>query len=756
LPGLQRENAWLIVTSVETPLDGSQSESGTGPEALEAKIDLRAYWRVIRKRWPFVALSTILGVAGAFVYTYRQAKIYEALCQIVIESNAPQVLQVKDAIELGTGSVYASKDFYETQFRIIQSTAVAQRVAEKLGLAHDPDYARLAAPGPGGDTFGLARALVNQVSVKPVKDSRIAQITVRDHKPERAALLANTFADTYMDFNLDYKLEGSRAANAWLSEQEVELRKKLEDSELALFEFKKTRGLLDLNLDEKQNMSEQVLRTLNGKLADLRVKRLELESTRAQVEAARDLSDKESVPAVDGMEGMKLMRGTFLTLAKDRADLAGKYGPEHPRIKIIDAQMEAVTKAYQHEIDTNLKTFENSYQALVSTEKSLMSMMEKEKEKAIALSKLGVEYKPFERTAEENAKVYELIARRQKEIDLTGLLRSNNVRVLERAIVPRIPASPKPMQNLFIALACGLGLGIVLAFAIETLDNTLKTQIDVETFLGVPVLGLIPIIGQGKTKVDLKEKDRNENEQIRDRDLGIFREPRSLAAECCRSIRTNIMFMSPDHPVRAMVITSPSPQEGKTTTAINLAIAMAEAGGRVLLIDTDMRRPRLHRSFGVPNQVGVSTLILGNSKMEEAIKRTDIPNLDVLPCGPVPPNPSELLHTKRFAQILEECKTRYDRVILDSPPTSAVTDPAVLGNLADGVILIVKGGNTTREAAAYARRQLIAAKCRLLGVIVNEIDFSNPGYGYHYYYYRKYSRYGYTYGAGPTTENPTA
>ncbi len=449
------------------------------------------------------------------------------------------------------------------------------------------------------------------------------------------------------------------------------------------------------------------------------------------------------------------MRETFLDLAEKKADLSGKYGPEHPRIKIIEAQMESLTKAYKHELDTTLKTFENSYQSLVQTEQSLLSMMEKEKTKAIELSKLGVEYRPYERTAEENAKVYELIAKRQKEIDLTGLLRSNNVRILERAVAPGGPVSPRPMQNLLLALACGLGLGIGLAFAIEILDNTLKTQIDVETFLGVPVLGLIPIIGQGKLDPKGRDKDGKTEQNVRDRDLGIFREPRSMAAECCRSIRTNILFMSPDHPIRTMVITSPSPQEGKTTTAVNLAVAMAEAGGRVLLIDTDMRRPRLHRSFNVPNQVGVSTLILGNSRIEDAIKHTEIPNLDVLPCGPIPPNPSELLHTKRFAQVLEDCKTRYEHIILDSPPTSAVTDPAVLGNLADGVILIIKGASTTRDAAAHARRQLMSAKCRVLGVIVNEIDFSNPGYGYHYYYYRKYSRYGYTYGTAPP-EEPTA
>ena len=741
---------------MESSNDGSGTEPAGGPEALEAKIDLRAYWRVIRKRWPFVALSTILGVAGAFVYTYRQPRIYEANCQIIIETIAPQILQVKDAIEMGTGTGFGTKEFFETQYRIIQSTQVAQRVADKLGLSHDPDYANLAPKGPGGDGLSLGRALSRQVSVKPVKDTRVSQIIIRDGKPERAAVLANAFAETYIESNLDYKLEGSRAANAWLSEQEVELRKKLEDSELALFRFKKDRGLLDIDLGQKQNMSEQILRTLNEKLADLRMKRIELESTRKLVETANDESAKESVPMIQLSESLTHLRENFLEFARNQADLAGKYGPEHPRIKIIEAQMEAVRKAYRHEIDTNLRTFENSYQAVVATEKSLMSMMEKEKLNAIELSKLGVAYKPFERTAEENAKVYELIAKRQKEIDLTGLLRSNNVRVLERAVVPGSPASPKPMQNLLIALMCGLGLGIGLAFAIELLDNTIKTQVDVETLLGVPVLGLIPIIGQGKLDAKGKDREGKGDEQVRDRDLGVFREPRSMAAECCRSIRTNILFMSPDHPIRTMVITSPSPQEGKTTTAINLAIAMAEAGGRVLLVDTDMRRPRLHRSFSVPNQVGVSTLILGNSKFEDAVKHTDIPNLDVLPCGPIPPNPSELLHTKRFAQILEECRGRYERIILDSPPTSAVTDPAVLGNLADGVILIVKGASTTREAAAHARRQLVAAKCRLLGVIVNEIDFSNPGYGYHYYYYRKYSRYGYTYGSGPTPEGPAA
>jgi succinoglycan biosynthesis transport protein ExoP len=336
--------------------DGSGTDSGNGPEALESKIDLRAYWRIVRKRWPFVALSTILGVAAAFVYTYRQPRIYEASCQIVIESNAPQVLQVKEVVELGSGTMWASKEFYETQYRIIQSTGVAQRVVDKLGLANDPDYAPFVSKGPGGDSLSLARAVARQVSVKPIKDSRLAQIIVQDRKPKRAAAIANAFAETYIESNLDYKLEGSRAANAWLSEQEVELRKKLEDSELALFKFKKDRGLLDINLGDKQNMTQQILQNLNGKLADIRMRRIELEAGRNLIQDAKDLSAKEAVPAVEMNNSLRDIRGEFLKLSKERADLAGKYGPEHPRIKIVEAQMATLNQGYQHEIDASLRT----------------------------------------------------------------------------------------------------------------------------------------------------------------------------------------------------------------------------------------------------------------------------------------------------------------------------------------------------------------------------------------------------------------
>ena len=705
-----------------------------------SKIDFRAYWRTIRKRWPFVVLSVIVATAIAFVVTYREPKVYESTCQVIIEPTAPQVLPgSKDVVELGTGTYWANREFYETQYRIIQSTPVAQRTVEKLGLQYDPDYG---GADQNRNLADLGRALAGQVSVKPLKDSRVALITVTDRKPKRAALVANTLADTYIEYNLDYKLEGARTAMAWLAEQESELKSQLESSEMKLYQFKRDRNLLAVSLDDKQSMLSQNLASVNTKLTDLRIHILEQDAKRRMIERARNnIAEEETLPEIRSNGNIAALRSSFIQLAKEYGDLSSKYGPEHPRMKAINAQMDTTKKAYQDEIDSVLASSEKSYQQLIDNEKSLKAMMDKERKEAIELSKLEVDYKPLQRAAEQNGKMYGLIASRQKEIDTTGPMRANNVRVLERAIEPSVPVRPKPLQNLMMGLLMGLATGIGLAFVIEALDNTLKTQADVEQVLGVPVLGLVPMIGQA-TAGEAAPDD------LRERDLGVFLDPKSVAAECCRSIRTNILFMSPDKPLRTLVVTSPSPQEGKTTTAINLGVTMAEAGGHVLLVDTNMRRPRLHRSFGVPNQTGISTVTVGKSTIEEAIKRTDVPNLDVLPCGPVPPNPSELLHTDRFAAVLAECAKLYDRIILDSPPTSAVTDPAVLGNLADGVVLVVKAGETTREAGIHAHRQLAGAKARLCGVIVNAIDFSNPAYGYDYYY-RNYYRYGYTYGNGP-------
>jgi capsular exopolysaccharide synthesis family protein len=306
------------------------------------------------------------------------------------------------------------------------------------------------------------------------------------------------------------------------------------------------------------------------------------------------------------------------------------------------------------------------------------------------------------------------------------------VRILDRATPPRFAVSPVLSFNLTVGLVLGSLFGLLLAFVVESLDNTIKTPEAAEELLGAPLLGVVPMLSQAKHHLSADAPER---------DLAVFKDPTSLAAEACRSIRTNMMFISAQKEFALFSVTSPGPQDGKTTVAINLAVTMAQAGGRVLLIDTDMRKPRIHKSFGLKTEKGISSVLAGDMQLKDAICKSEVPNLDILPCGPMPPNPAELLHTDRFRQILAQCRGGYDRVVLDSPPVAPVTDPAIIGSATDGVVLVLRSGHTTREAAQFARRQLTDAGARILGLVMNQTDRKGSGYGYGYGYYAPYKRY---------------
>ena len=694
-----------------------------------ATVDLRHYVHVLRKRWRVMLAALIACVAIAFVYTIRQPKIYEATCSLVIESSAPRILQgVQEVIDIGA-EVY-SQTFYQTQHRIIRSRAIAQNVLDRMGPAQPASGDGRPAPNRQEQADGL----LSQVKVTGVRDSSIANITVRDLDPDRAARIANAFADAYVERNLDYKLEGARSASSWLGEQTVDLRKKLEDSELALYKFKKDHSLLDLGLDDRQGMNRQNVQALNTKLADIKTKRIEAESIRKLIlDAKNDIAEKESLPEIRDNPVVTKLRENYLDLLKLKADLESRYGDKHPRIENIQQQLQATRRDYNRELDEVLKAFDKRYQAIVDTESALNKWMHQEKNLALDLAKLEVEYRPMARDADNNAKVFGQVTQRHKEVDLTGLQRANNVRLLDRATPSHGPVSPHLGVNIPFGVALGLLIGLLLAFAIEALDNTVRTPEAAEELVGAPMLGLLPLLTETKQRT---------TEEAPLRDLTVFRDPTSLAAEACRSIRTNLMFLSAQKEVQVFVVTSPGPRDGKTTAAISLAITMAQAGARVLLVDADMRKPRVHKSFGLASEKGISTAIMGEDAVRDLITHSEIPKLDVLPCGPIPPNPAELLHTDRFREILAQCRQDYDKVILDSPPTGPVTDPAILGSITDGVILVLRAGHTTREGAAYARRHLVDAGARILGLVVNQTDRKGSRYGYGYSYYAPYSRYG--------------
>jgi polysaccharide biosynthesis transport protein len=692
----------------------------------DATPSLRQYVHVLRKRWRIILAILVLGAGVSVAYTVRLPRIYEATCSVVIESSAPQVLEgVKDVIEMAA----STREFYQTQYRIIRSHDNTQRVLDRIGLQPTPQDK----PGNTPSRQDQIEQLLKQVKVIGVRDSRIANIVVRDQDRERAARTANAFADTYIEGNLDYKLQGARSASSWLGEQTVDLRKQLENSELALYRFKKDHNLLDVGLDDRQGMTRQNLQTLNARLADVKAKRLETESIRKLIMAARDdFSEKESLPEIRDNPVVAKLRENYLDLLKIKADLESRYGDKHPKLVNIEQQIQATRRDYNKELDAVLKAFDKRYQALLDTETALNKWMHQEKAEALDLAKLEVEYRPMARDADNNTRVFGQVTQRHKEIDLTGLLRTNNVRILDRATPSRKPVSPVLSLNLAIGIILGLVIGLSVAFAIETLDNTLRTPEVAEALIGAPVLGVLPLL------TDSKQRSAQDMPL---RDLTVYREPTSAAAEACRSIRTNLMFLSAKKEIQLFTVTSPGPRDGKTTTAISLAVTMAQAGARVILLDADLRKPRIHKSFRVDGTRGLSTAIMGEAPLKDLVIKTEVPNLSLLPCGPTPPNPAELLHTERFLELLAELRRNYDRVILDAPPTGPVTDPAIIGSISDGVILVLRSGHTTREAANLARRHLVDAGARILGLVINQADRKGGRYGYGYGYYSPYYRY---------------
>jgi capsular exopolysaccharide synthesis family protein len=352
------------------------------------------------------------------------------------------------------------------------------------------------------------------------------------------------------------------------------------------------------------------------------------------------------------------------------------------------------------------------------------------------VSEKEIEYQKLLREAENNQRLYDLVLKRLKELELSGLLRTSNVRVLDPALPNPVPVRPNTRSAAILFTLMGLLAGMGLVVGLEFLNASIASRSDVEDRLKLNFLGIMPPLAL---------------EDGSPADLYIHRHPRSMQAEACRALRTNLLFMSPDKPFRTVVVSSAGPAEGKSTAVINLGVVMAQTGTRVLLMDTDLRRPRLHRTFGLPDDMGVSSLVVGQGTLEGAIKSTDVPNLFVLPCGPLPPNPAELLHTQAFAELLRKLQERFDCILLDSPPLGPVSDALVLSKQADGILLVLKAGSTHREHARRAIRSLRDVKAHIIGALLNHVRLEDARYKSEYAAYNYYRAYG-----GERDERPAA
>lgn len=727
--------------------------------AAEQQVDLRQYWRVVLRR-KFVVIGTFITVAllGA-AYTFRLPKVYSATSTIIMEMTAPKVIgngQVQDVADNGT-PFWASKEYFETQYSVMKSRVVAERVVKKLRSGRDDKLLMLdQVENEEAKEKGLkalqnfrgqmaahtdpAAMLLGRLSVEPVKESRIARLSVDDIDPLMAAALANSFTDAYMEFNLESKAQTTGEATESLESRLPDLDDKVQETQQQLTDFKKQHDV-GASFEEKQKLVDERINRINGELINVRIKKAQFKARNDAIAAmekaanADDVQRAAQVPeSVAGAAQQLKMR--LIETSADCEQLSERLGPEHP--KMVDCRIKErnAKKAFDAEVGINLGRAQAEYANAVGVERNLLEELSQARSDAQELANLEPAYAKLKRAHDTNTRLYEVALKSLKESGLSDRTRLNNISVLDAARPILAPTKPNVRNNMVAALFIGLVLGFLLAFGLEFLDNTITTQEQIEERLGLSFLGILPTIG---------------NEGDGDRDLMVHTQPKSAAAECCRAVRTNLLFMSPERPLKSILVTSAGPRDGKTTSAVSLAITMAESGNRVLLVDADLRRPRVHQAFKVPNGAGLSSLILGEGKLKDTVKSSGVSNLSILTCGPVPPNPAELLHTDSFKALLGEMMNQYDRVIIDSPPVGAVADAVVVSTQVDGTLVVVKSGVTSRDMARRAVRALRDVNARIFGAILNDINLEDRQAGGYYYY----SKYGYYYGE-PETKKSTA
>jgi capsular exopolysaccharide synthesis family protein len=548
--------------------------------------------------------------------------------------------------------------------------------------------------------------------------------------PVLAAKIVNTLANAYIDQNLETKLRAVQDAVKWLHSRIQEEGNKVEKAEQALLRYKEKHSIVTDFSSDVENITAQKLAQLNTQVVEVESERVEAETRYKQAMALSGTPDMlDSIPEVLNNELILQIKSMEVELYKRMSELSKRYGQKHPQMVAIESELKTLNKRKTQEVNRVINSLRNEYRVVLAKENFLKAALAKQKKDSLELNQKAIEYGVLRREAESARYMYELLIKRFKETSLTEDMKTGNIRIIDRSEVPKDPVKPKKKLNVFLAIILGLFTGIGLAFFFEYLDNTIKIPEDVKQHLKIPYLGLTPLFST-ENKWNLRDDTSPE--------LVTFNYPRSTASESYRGIRTNIRFSSAESVPQVILITSAGPQEGKTITTANLAVTMAQADSKVIILDCDMRRPQIHKLFGIVKEHGVSNLLVGSSNAGEAIIHTRIPNLDVIPCGSIPPNPSELLGSTRMVTLLNALRKRYVHILIDSPPSTAVTDAVVLSKSVDGVILVIRAGDTAREIVKNGVAQFGAVGASILGAVLNGVDMGRDSYYYYQYYYYYY------------------
>lgn len=701
------------------------------------EIDLLSYWRIlVKRRW------TVLGAAAIVLVTFLigtllMTPIYRATASIQIDREAAQVVQT-GAVASTQGSEY--DDFYQTQYELLKSRALAERVVGQMGLAQGNAMDKMAPVSPWtklssifsspdedepdrakASTAERTREIVGRfqggINIEPVRNSRLVEVSYDSPDPDFSTKAANAIAEGFMASNLEHGFEASAYAKSYLEDRLQELKLKLEDSERKLVTFAQKEQIISSG-DSTATLTEQNLGSINAALSKAKEERIRVESRWRQAQAATGASLPADMLTNSSIRPLQESRSK---LKADYQDKLRLFKPDYPSMLQLKGQIDELDKQIAAEVNNIKSSIHAEYQAALGQENLLAAQLGGLKVDVLDLQGRSIQYNIYKRDVDTNRQLYDGLLQRYKEIGIAGGVTTNNISIVDRAD-GGYKFKPSLRRNLSIGLLLGTILGVLLALVFEYLDDTIKSPEDVERVLGLSVIGVVPKLKPPMTPSRAIE------------------DPRSAFAEAYRSVRTALQFATDAGVPRCLLITSATPSEGKSTTALTLARNFAQLGKRVLLIDADLRNPSLHRELGLDNGAGLSNILAGANKPNDVLQATGTAQLMFIASGPLPPNPAELLVGSKLLSLLTVAMEKFDQVIVDGPPIMGLADAAILGNVCVGTVLVVEAGETRIAIARNALKRLLSARARVVGALLTKYTsaHSASGYGYGDYAYYQY------------------
>jgi len=709
----------------------------TGNPAQEEELSLASIWRTVYKHKLSSLCATALIFGAVVIHTHSMTPIYESVARLEIDPNRSSSLGLDEMInaKLGGGD---SNNRLVTEVHILQSDTVAMRVIENLSLAKNPAFGgKKASSVTVTDPMAMSPANRESVlshfrgslSVKPLPNTEIVEVRFRSPDPRLATDVVNAVVESYMQRTLQTHYEGTVQVSNWLSGQMTDLQAKTLEAQGKLADFQKKNSILTTGSDDSENIVTDRLRILNEQLTQAEAERI-VKEARYRIAAT---GDPELIANVVPSTTLQVLRTQEADLKAQLSQLNSKFGGGYPKVHELQTQLARLDGAIATEITNVGKRLEDEYQSAVKTESLLRGQFNDQKDKAYQLNEHAVEYAVLKHDVENGRELYDTLQLKLKMAGVTAGLSSSYINVIDRAEIPAHPVEPKVALNYLVGLFGGLLCGLMLAFVVDSMDDTLSSSEELEMCANLPVLCSIPVnqptVRSGSPKVSAAPAIAPL----------LLDQPRSQAAEAFRGLRTSLLLSSPDRQPKIIAIVSSVPAEGKTTVAVNLGTAFAQRGESVLLIDADLRRSTMHQQFGLPHsRFGTSTILTQGMNDDTILTPLEsLPNLHLIPAGPHPPNPAELLGSKRMAELLEDMAAKFDRVIVDTPPVLSVADSLALANIADAVVFVVRSGVARKKAVLRVRDLLRRANSNVVGAVFNCVNLQLE-----HYYYAKRSYYG--------------